>query len=195
MKKSSLLFVALLLLASCNMTKNLWHKSYQEEINNFITTKNGDQVAFLGQRYHYIIPDNSDLVKRLLFWENSRILYIDSNQTSFEVDIENNVRAKITVTSIFSDLRIEDKLYLESLGFRKQKDGEYSLHLELTGKRYEANDKLYRTFPLNKNYNFTIYYNKIYSPFEVIAKAALSPIIITLDSIIWIGDIISLPML
>lgn len=196
MQKLKLIFlvVILVLVGSCKITKSMWDKSYEEVVDSFITTADGREFAFIGQNYHYIFSDNSAIIKRILFWKRHDILYIDVNQTYLEVDTNNDVSGYITVKSAFSDLESEDDLYLQSLGFVKQKNGDVSLKLNLIGKRYLANNQNYGTFPLSKPYNFTIHYREN-SLFETIGKAALSPITLTLDAIIWVGYVITFPLL
>lgn len=190
MKKIIFILISITILTSCKITKSLWQpSSYNDKIQNFVTTKGGGQIAFLGQKYHYIFDDKSGVMKRLLFWTQHQILYIDLSQTKLQLDEFNNISGYAEIKTIVSDLRLEDVAYLRSVGFTRDQENNWSTKVFLFGKRYAPNLENYRQYSLSKEYEIQIYYPlDETSNLKQVGKVIISPITITLDAILWLGE-------
>ena len=179
----TLLLIILIFASSCSFNNSLWSKSYQDRIWQFVTTKDGKQVAFIGEHYHYVFPDNNESIKDLLFWKYHKILYFDVSQSYLKVDKNNNLNGYITIKTLFLNPSQNDEQYLKSLGFQRQKNGYLTLKIALIGKRYLADNRKYKTKHLNRRYDFTIHYDPNINFFNRIAKATLSPITMVIEAI------------
>lgn len=192
MKRTILALITIILLGSCSITKSMWNKHYDEIFQAFLITKDGSQVVFLGENYHYIFDDQSNVVKKILFWPHRNILYIDPSQTYLKLDKDNNVSGSVVVRSIFGDLVREDSNYLASLGFAKDQDGSIFIKLPIYGKRYLANNIHYHTAFLNKEYVLEVKLNL--TPTEKLARAAVTPITAAIDATLWLGKTMLIPV-
>ncbi|MCE3255537.1 MAG: hypothetical protein K0R25_1031 [Rickettsiaceae bacterium] len=182
--KLILLITSLFFISSCAIVDLVWLRRYEDPVSQFVTAKNGREVAFIGQKYHYIFPDNSNLMKSLLFWRNHNILYIDPRLSHLRIDSENNIDGHIMIKTIFTELKPDDKAHLKALGFDRMENGYLSTIMKVHGKRYIADERNSELMLLNTSYNFKIYY----SWGTKLGMPDLSPISITPDSIIWHGE-------
>lgn len=187
--KNFLIFLTLIFsLSACGLTGSGNSGYYADIIQSFVTTKNARQVAFLGDKYHYIFTDNSGIIKKLVFWEQHEILYIDLKNTHLTVDKFNNVGGYATVKTLFSNLNRADVAYLKKLGFIRDTDETFMLKMPLSGKRYLSNGVNYNAYTLNNQYEVKVYALKKSSGLSKIAKIAISPITVTIDAILWLGE-------
>lgn len=187
-----LLLVSLLFLSSSCLTKSLWKNSYNDTVQNFLVSADGSYIVFLGSKYHYIFNDHSHIMKELLSWRGRHLLFIDVKRTRLKVDKNNNVSGYATVESFFNNLRGDQRVFLQSLGFRRL-DGEVlGLKVKLKGKRYLPRHDLGRYVPeLNRKYVFDIKYSPNAS--KAVAIATLTPITLAADSIYLFGRIVLHP--
>ncbi len=190
MKKNIFIFLTIAILAACKITNSLWQPPYySDKIQNFVTTRGGREIAFLGQKYHYIFDDRGGTIKRLLFWTQHQILYIDLSQTKLQLDEFNNISGYAEVRAVVSDLRLADAAYLQSVGFTKDQENNWSMKVFLSGKRYAPNAGNYRQYSLSKEYEVKIYYpSDGANGLKQVGKVMISPITITLDAIVWLGE-------
>lgn len=181
--------LVLLVLASCNLTKSLWYgKNYEDKIRSFLVTSDGRQVVFIGEKYHYIFIDQSNMLKQLLLWKDRKSIYIDLNNSKIELDNLNNVKGYVIVRAIYSDLEVQKYSFLTRLGFVKGKDGSLSGVVYLSGKRYlPARNVRFYTSALNLEYKFKINYES--NSIGKIGKVALTPITAAIDATLFIGKI------
>jgi len=64
--------IVLLVLSSCSIsTKDMWsHKErYHDKIHDFLVSDKENQIVFLGNKYHYIIDDDSKDIKKTVKME------------------------------------------------------------------------------------------------------------------------------
>ena len=187
------LILLLLLQSSSCLTQKLWSNSYQDPVRNFLISNNGYYIIFLGQKYHYMFMDETGAMKELLKWRGRHLLFIDTKLTSLKVDRDNNVSGYATIESFFSNLRGDQRVFLESLGFRKQGVA-LALKVKLKGKRYLPRRDLGFAIPaLNRKYIFDIKYTP--NARKKIAMAALTPITVATDSIYLFGRIVLHPFM
>lgn len=178
----------LLFMSSCFLTNKMWHHYYNDDIDSFITTRSGTQVAFLGKKFHYIFDDRAGALKEILFWKRRKILYIDVESTRLKVDQFGNVNGHVAIKSTYLNPEPRDQKYLYNLGFYRNKDGYLEIELPLYGKRYIPDSRRYKDKGLNKPYRLKIEYEERDNPAITAGKVAISPITITLDAVIWLGE-------
>ncbi len=184
-----LLLLSIFILTSCKITKSLWQPYYTDKIHDFVTTKGGGQIAFLGQKYHYIFDDRNGVMKRLLFWTQHDLLYIDLKKTRLQLNGFNDISGYVEVKTASPNLRVKDVAYLERLGFVRERGTHWSGRVFVSGKRYAPKAGNYKLYSLGNEYTVKIYYpvgdeNKL----KQAGKILISPITITLDAILWLGN-------
>lgn len=186
------LVVILLFCVSC-LTKKVWNQSYKENFNQFLISQNGNMVVFLGSKYHYIFHDNTKTLERLLKWPNRRNLFINTQETKFNLKSNNIVTGHVTVESFYNNMPERDHEFLRSLGFRKKnKYMAPKIKLMMKGKRYLPRADLGYDIPqFQRPYVIPIYYQG--DTIDNIKKIAITPITIAADSTIIIGKIILSP--
>lgn len=183
----------LLIQSTSCLTQKLWSNNYDEPVQNFLVSRDGRYVVFLGEKYHYIFVDKSGLMKELLKWPSRGLLFINTKETSMKVDRDNNVTGHATIESFFNNLRGDQRVFLESLRFRK-KNGVLALKIPLKGKRYLPRRDLAKFPPaLNIKYVFKIEYTP--SSKKTAVVAAITPVSIVADTIFLFGKIIIYPFL
>lgn len=188
-----ILLIALFLISSsCKVTSYMWNRSYNDTIKNFLVSHDGRNVIFLGQKFHYVLSDHTNVLKHILSWRGRSILFIDTEKTDLVLDGKNNLSGKIVIEAFFSKLEKRDWVFLKSLGFVKNKErNALALTMDVKGKRY-----LPRNLGPNLPYLHHSYVISIRRPpgvKESIGMAALTPITITVDGVILLGKVILSP--
>ena len=177
--------------SSCS-TRDMWTRSseyyYKDTIDQYLITKDGEKVIFLGEKYHYIFDDNDNVVKELLNWPNRKELKMDI--MSFDFISRNRVKVKIQVIGDFTaesnELSQSELMFLKNLGFNSLFKGGKILvkDIAFTGKRYlpKPNELYKSNSSLNKSYDVQVRvkYNEAK---DIGRKIALTPITI-------VGDVI-----
>lgn len=186
--------ISFLSISSCSTyTKDLWTESYNEVFRNFLITKDGRSVVFIGSHYHYVFDDNSSILKDLLTWNGRNVLFIDAEETHLEVDEFNNVIGRVVIESFVNNLRPDQDVFLRSIGSRSEDGKALKVTLRLRGKRYMPQRNLSPYLPsLNRSYTIPVHYH--YGPGKKMMKIALTPITVVADSIILLGHIVLLPI-
>ncbi len=186
MKKIIFILFSILILSSCAITKSMWHPSYSDKIQDFVTTKDGRQIAFLGEKYDYIFDDQNNGLKKILFWSERDLLFLDTKKTKLQLDEYNNISGYVEIKTVMPNLKIKNVVYLESLGFVRYDKTQWSGRLFLSGKRYQKNPANYKSHYLNAQYSIDIYYPKNSNKLGQVGKILISPITITIDAILWL---------
>ena len=157
--------------------------------------QNGEFVAFLGNDYHYILNDNSGLVKALLFSQYHYLMYIASNETYIKLSPANDLTAYITIKLTTGNIDSIIERSLANLGFAVNDDGVMSLKIQLEGKRYLAGNNFIpeKGMLLNNKYSIKIYEG--ISSSKKVEKAMLTPITATIDATLLIGKILLVPFI
>ena len=186
------LLAAFLLIASCAVTKSMWDKKYNETFRQFLVSKDGQYVVFLGKNYHYIFTDNLSAIKELLLWQNRNLLFINIEKTFLKLDLQNNVTGHAVIESFFNKLPRADYEFLRSLGFRSEDGNALSLKINLVGKRYLPRDDIGEYLPmLDRTYIVPVHYSSTF--WSKVGKVALTPITVAADATILIGKIVLQP--
>ena len=171
----------------------MWNPYYEEKVGRFMLAQNGEFVAFLGKDYHYILDDNSGIIKGLLFSQYHYLMYIASNETYIKLSRTNDLVAYITIKLTTGNIDSIIESDLANLGFEHNSDGVMSLKIQLEGKRYSAGNNFPDevAFPLNNKYSIKIYED--ISSTKKVEKAMLTPITVTIDATLLIGKILLIP--
>lgn len=188
----SLLFV-LFLNSSC-ITKFIWSdKSYKERIEQFYIGADGRYIVLIGSNYHYILNDNSGMLKEVFSLKQQGVLTIDLQKTHLKLDSNNDIEGDFVMHGPFSILPEEDVAKLRFLGFAPDKSDEVSIKVKLKGRRYVARYLGEALTKFNTNYVIQIYYSDR-SLIKGVGKAAITPIAVTLDAALLIGRVVIYPL-
>ncbi len=203
MKLLQLFIIMTVILSSSCTTVNLWKKDnkryYSEEIKNFLISQDGKKIIFIGKEYHYVIEDESNLIKKLLAW-NGRMKLTIGSASDFHLGRFNSIKVRLGISTKddydlidnkLSSLTKEEMDFLKEFGFSeiKLENGEMlTKTIELHGQRYlpklGVNYDL-KTSSLSQVYKIRVYYDTIA---DDMTKAALTPITITADGIMIIAS-------
>lgn len=176
-------FLILIILSSCEIdrTKRMWssHASYNDQITNFLIREDGKQVVFIGEKYHYILDDSSEILKKLLNWNARSKLSVQPH--NFYVGLSNSVELDVEIYSRSSDFSQDEIDFLRNLDF-SEKGKVLSKNIKLNGKRYLPKEGVNYSIlsPFSRKINVWVKYN---SPSQIIHKASLTPITVTIDAI------------
>ena len=188
----SLLFI-LLLNSSC-ITKFIWgDKSYNERIEQFYIGADGRYVVLIGTNYHYILSDNSLMLKEIFSLKQQGVLTIDLRKTHLKLDSNNDIEGDFVMHGPFSLLPEEDVAKLRFLGFVPDRNDEISIKIKLKGRRYVARYLGEVLTKFNTNHVIQIYYSDR-SLTKGVGKAAITPIAVTLDAVLLIGRVVIYPL-
>ncbi|MBU6339273.1 MAG: hypothetical protein KGQ36_04780, partial [Rickettsiales bacterium] len=191
------LCISLLTLSSCTLTKILWgDKSYQETVSQFLIGADGRYVALIGTGYHYVFSDSSGTLKEVLALNQKGTLRIDTEATYLKLDSNNDIKGDLVISGPFDILPLEDKMRLNALGFKEDRNGNIKVKISLAGKRYLSkylghNAASTAGIP----YIITIYYSGDSSIVKGVGKIAVTPIAVTLDAVLLIGKIVVAPVM
>lgn len=195
-KRCQLILLAILLpllLSSCAVaTKKLWQKDhYNEKISSFLVGTDGRYIVFLGERYHYILTDNSGILKKVLELRPG-ILHFNSKRSSINVAKNNYITGNIILDGRSSDLTPGELSYISN--YSNINSDFVTININISGRRYKP--RSFASYEINKNviyYDIKIYEDKSLSKLESIGKAAITPLTLTVDAILTIGFIALVP--
>lgn len=190
LQAASLLII--LFLTSCTVTKALWHRTYDETFKEFLVSRDGKLIVFLGKNYHYIFSDDSGLIKELLYWHRRDLVFINAEKTDLRLDNNNNVTGYVFIESFDMDMPRQEHIFLESLGFREMPEGSLVLKLKVAGKRYLPRNDLGQS-PASFDRTYVIHIDYPTGFFGGMAKVALTPITVAADATIFIGKVLLVP--
>jgi len=192
-RKAILLLIFFFFVSSCGITQKMWNPYYKDTITGFMLSQDGQFVVFLGNEFHYILNDNSGIIKRMLYSPCRALMYVSASNTYMNLSQSNDLDAYVTIKLIKADVGSFAERELYSLGFIKGSDGVLTLQIKLTGKRYLVNRNLpISAFSLNNKYSIKIY--EEVSSSKKIEKAMLTPITLTIDAILSIGKVLLVPL-
>jgi len=185
--------LSLLFLTSC-LTKAVWgDKSYDERITQFFVGTDGRYVVLIGDSFHYILTDNSRMLKEILSLKQQGVLSINYDKTNIKLDSNNDLEGDLVIEGPFSVLPIEDVGSLQHFGIRPDKNDIISIKISISGRRYAAR-YLGQNFPApNSIQKIRIHYSDS-NLVKGLGKAAITPVTVTLDAIILIGKAVVYPL-
>jgi len=191
--RNSFIILALLLNSSC-LTKYMWSDaSYIENINQFLIGQDGRYIVLVGPRYHYVLTDKSGMFQKIITLRQEKTLSVNPAKSYLKLDSNNNISGYITIEGPFNVLPMEDIGLLTSLGIRPNKKEEISVKINLNGRRYSARNLGPSVSKSNTTYRFTIYYDDS-GLIKDIGKAAVTPVTVGLDAVLFIGKAIVYPI-
>jgi hypothetical protein len=185
------LSLVLLMSSSC-LTSSLWkdhYKYYDDTINQYLITKDGERVIFLGKKYHYILNDKDNVIKELLNWPSRKKMTMSIyNFNAISKDkVEVSIKVSVDSKKQLDELSQSELTFLKSLGFKTSKFDSYKI-FHLNGQRYlpKPNTSYGFNSSLNKNYNVKvgIKYN---SATDIAGNIALTPITVVGDVVLVAG--------
>lgn len=159
----------------------MWSRKahYNDIITSFLIREDGKQVAFIGKEYHYILNDDSNILKSLLAWSGKSKL---TTQTSnFYVGLSNSVELYVQIYTVFTSFTPEELDFLRKLGF-SEKNQRFSKNIKLKGKRYLPNPNINYDIPSSLNRKIPIAVSYTSYP-QLMLKASLTPITVTSDTV------------
>ncbi len=189
------LVAALIFTTSCEVTRALWEDNYKESIRQFLVSKDGRYIVFLGKKYHYIFADQSGVIDELLRLDQDHVVLIVPEITELAVDGKNNIEGHLGIKTFDLNLTSEQRIFLFSLGFKQEKEqGDLMLKLPLKGKRYrgiEAVNEYYSV--LEEKYEIEIHRQA--TPLKDLEKIALTPLTLVADTLFLSKEIVMAPFL
>ena len=193
MKTLPFLLASLLLISCSSTTKSLWENStYKEKVSTFLITKDGEKLAIIGDKYHYIFKLESSLKNILLSKKRNQIKPLFY---SFKVDDNNNVSGGYSLK--YNNKNRNDNAEIENLGFKNKtyknrKNSIYSFTGSINGQRYTTNKDINANYKFNKPYII-----KVEEPSTFlgnIGKILATPIAVAADGVKTIAGIVLIPI-
>ena len=80
-------------------------------------------MIFVGEKFHYVFDDYSEILENILSLEDRKFLFIDSDESLIEVDKNNNIYGYIVFDVFNEKLNPPLEFFLKELGFYKNADG------------------------------------------------------------------------
>lgn len=157
---------------------NAPHKT-KEVVTGYYASADGKSLVVTGQRYHYLLPLKSD-IKQILSWHGrSKVELLVS---IFRVHADGSATIYYNLLVPSKAIGKSDKSFLMEIGFREETTV-MRLIGELEGPYYAAAEVI-PTQRFFKPYQVTIHQESLV-PLPV--RAALTPISITADGVLFIG--------
>lgn len=183
--------ISIFFLTSCT-TKRLWENpSYEESVESYFITEDGEKLAILGEKYHYIVPITSELKKILL----SKSQFINPLFHSFKVDKNNNITGKYQTLNPINQNKNNIPLLKKADLAKKdhhKKILKYSdTDSSIVGKRYIAKKINKSNYKFKKPYYITV--EEEPSKLVKTGKMLVSPITVTADgTMLLVGIVLAL---
>ncbi len=190
-----LIVAALIFATSCEVTRALWEDNYKESIRQFLVSKDGRYIVFLGKKYHYIFADQSGVIDELLRLDQDHVVLIVPEITELAVDGKNNIEGHLGIKTFDLNLTSEQRIFLFSLGFKQEKEqGDLMLKLPLKGKRYRGVESVNEYYSaLEEKCEIEIHHQA--TPLRDLEKIALTPLTLVADTLFLSKEIVMAPFL
>lgn len=181
------------LTSSCfQTTYRLWHiHDYIEDFQHFFISQDRKFVIFVGEKFHYVFSDYSEILENILALEDKKNLFIDVDESYIEVDKNNNITGHIIFDVFNEKLNPQLEFSLRELGFYKNSEG-MTKRFILKGSRYFSHDKFIESLP-SFDQKYPIEVRIKLNKGEDFVATILSPLTITADGFVTIGEIILNP--
>lgn len=187
MKKYLLLLIFLISSCEIDGTKRLWSRnwSYRDYINSFLISEDGTTIVFVGEKYHYVLIDKSEIIKDLLTWNGRKKLIIHTS--NFIAGFDNSIELEANISSVPTNFTNDESNFLRKVGF-SEANKRFFKNIKLNGKRYLPRSGVdYNKFSsLSKKISIDVKYN---SYGQVMLKTALTPLTVTSDTISLTADL------
>lgn len=186
--------IAIITLTNCSVTKYLWApKRYSENINKFLIGEDGRYIALIGKDYHYILSDNSRILKDILLIRQKDNIYIDEYETNLKLDRNNQIKGDLVIKGYFLSLSPQDQLKIKKMNAKIDRKDYFSIKISITGKRYVARYLGFEKEAPDISYKIFINYDDS-SLSKDVGRIAATPIAVTLDAVLLIGKIVLIPL-
>lgn len=199
MRKFINLTLALLLccsVISCGFTftGSIWgKKSYDEIIRQFFVSSDGRYIALIGNNYHYVLTDGSNVLKAVLSLKQKDALKLDEKKTRLEINKNNDITGDFVLEGPFSMLSAEDMMTLRNFGVRPDRYDNVSITIKVSGRRYLPRYLGAEISSLSTPYIIKVYYNDS-NIAKNVGKAAITPVAVGLDAVLLIGKAVLFPL-
>ena len=155
--------------------------SYSEEVTSILMTKDGENIVFIGDDYHYVFDAPLELSDSL---RSSFRKSLFAKFKDFRVDIQNKVVGTVTLT-LDESASQDDKNEAIKIGYEKRPDGP-ALELTIFGKRYNSGDVTIDNAGYRLNYTYQVKVLEERGSFEKAALTAATPITVLADGALWL---------
>ncbi len=189
--------MSLFFLASCHTTKHMWHPHYEEDITKVVSSKDGKNIVFIGEKFNYVFEDSTSAISKMLELEKRKVLTINDIETDFEVEkATNRVVAHIEFETADFRVKEEDFQLLQSLGFKD--DGVKNAFFYKTmieGYRVQKDHAI----AMSEEYNEVLDEENVievsYRPdsSETLKNSLLTPFTLMIDLVLFVGEAILMP--
>jgi len=178
-----IVFAVAFFLSSCHFTPKLLDSNkYTEQMNSLLLSEDGNTVAIITPKYHYIL--NTPLVLKSTL-ESTYAGKVKAQFGEFTVDTDNDISGSVELEL---DLRFNrvNEIEIQSARDSGYQDGQRESLLtefRIRGKRYKAteNNVIENLYPLKRSYNIKI--TDASSVGSNVARVALTPLAITADGV------------
>lgn len=192
----SFILVAFFLISSCehsHHTEEMWENTYKDTVAQMFITSDGRNIAFMGEKYHYIFSDYDQVLREMLNLDNQKLIEINSELTELSLDEANNIEGYIAFESLDLEFTQEQFAMLSRFGFKKyEEDDTLLVKIPVRGKRYLPRKDSNQYFSLLRDkYEFKIHNHTTSS--RIAEEIALTPITIAEDTFFFLGEVALVP--
>ena len=197
MKKiTSLLLIATLFITNACIARHVKKDpSYTETFHGYFANQHGDEIVFIGKKYHYIFKDDSGQIAELTKSEWKEKLKI--SQIKLRVDKDNNVYGDVNLefVKLGKISSKQEDLLLKKQEFAENNKNIFSKKISLKGIRYEPARGFYNEFKksFSRKYESKIFYDA--DSLDKVKKATLTPIAYVADGLLIFAGGIWIPLL
>jgi len=193
MKTLTFLLFSLLLTSCTSTTKSLWENpAYNEKISSFLITENGEKLAIIGKKYHYIFSLENNLKDILISKKRDQLKPVFY---SFKADKNNNISGKYTLN--YTNKNPDEIAEIKILGFTNRVYGDrktstYIFSGALNGQRYTPDKNINANYEFNRSYTI-----KVEEPSTLTGntvKALVTPVAVATDGVKTIAGMILIPI-
>jgi hypothetical protein len=171
----------------------LWgDKNYDEIIRQFFVSSDGRYIVLIGNNYHYVLTDGSNVLKAVLSLKQKDALKLDEKKTQLEINKNNEITGDFVLEGPFSMLSPEDIASLRSLGIKPDRYDNVSITIKVFGRRYLPRYLGNGISSLSTPYIIKVYYNDSNVALNV-GKLAVTPVAASLDAVLLIGKAVLFP--
>ena len=173
------------------------YTSYKEQIISFYLNPKGDEVAFIGKKYHYIFNKGTNEFIELL--KNRDALKLEQSNLKINTRVEDKtlVHSDITVMFIDRGLTQKQRLWFQTHNFmqiRGRKETSYVKSYHISGDRYlSSSDVNAKVEKLKHTLEIEIAEMQVKSG-DTIRKIVMTPIAVVGDTILIAGAIVLAPI-
>ena len=192
----SLLLIAMLFLTNACIARQVKKDpSYAETFLGYFVNQRGNEIVFIGKKYHYIFKDDSGQIAELTKPEWKEKLKI--SQIKLRVDKDNNVYGDINLEFVKSEKipSNQDVQLLKKQEFVENNKNIFSKKISLKGIRYEPaigfDNEFKKSF--SREYESKIFYDA--DRLDKIKKATLTPVAYAADGVLILAGGVWIPLL